>query len=39
MADFDMLVVKAAHLLETNPEVANEARGHWDYISSTSSRT
>ena len=32
MADFDMLVVKAAHLLETNPEVANEARGHWDYI-------
>jgi superfamily I DNA/RNA helicase len=32
MADFDMLVVKAAHLLETVPSVADEVRGHWDYI-------
>src|SRR5688572_13793705 len=32
MADFDMLVVKAAHLLETVPSVADEARSKWDYI-------
>ena len=32
MADFDMLVVKAAHLLETMPSVADEARSKWDYI-------
>jgi superfamily I DNA/RNA helicase len=32
MADFDMLVVKAAHLLQTVPEVADEARTRWDYI-------
>jgi DNA helicase-2/ATP-dependent DNA helicase PcrA len=32
MADFDMLVVKAAHLLETVPSVADEVRSHWDYI-------
>ncbi len=32
MADFDMLVVKAAHLLETVPAVADDARTQWDYI-------
>lgn len=32
MADFDMLVVKAAHLLETVRSVADEVRGHWDYV-------
>jgi superfamily I DNA/RNA helicase len=32
MADFDMLVVKAAHLLLTVPAVADEARAAWDYI-------
>ena len=32
MADFDMLVVKAAHLLQTNREVADEVRARWDYI-------
>jgi superfamily I DNA/RNA helicase len=32
MADFDMLVVKAAHLLETVPSVAEEIRARWDYI-------
>jgi DNA helicase-2/ATP-dependent DNA helicase PcrA len=32
MADFDMLVVKAAHLLETNAAVADEARARFDYI-------
>jgi superfamily I DNA/RNA helicase len=32
MADFDMLVVKAAHLLETVPSVADEVRSHWDYV-------
>ncbi len=32
MADFDMLVVKAAHLLETNASVADEARARFDYI-------
>jgi superfamily I DNA/RNA helicase len=32
MADFDMLVVKAAHLLETVPSVAEETRTRWDYI-------
>ena len=32
MADFDMLVVKAAHLLETVPEVAEKVRSQWDHI-------
>ena len=32
MADFDMLVVKAAHLLQTVPDVADELRARWDYI-------
>jgi len=32
MADFDMLVVKAAHVLETVPAVADEVRSRWDYI-------
>lgn len=32
VADFDMLVVKAAHLLETNAGVAAETRKRWDYI-------
>jgi len=32
MADFDMLVAKAAHLLETMPAVADETRARWDYI-------
>ena len=32
MADFDMLVAKAAHLLQTVPEVAEEVRAQWDYI-------
>lgn len=32
MADFDMLVVKAAHLLESVPEVAREVRSRWDCI-------
>jgi superfamily I DNA/RNA helicase len=32
MADFDMLVVKAAHLLETVSSVAEEVRGRWDCI-------
>ena len=32
MADFDMLVVKAAHLLETAPDVADEVREKWDYV-------
>jgi superfamily I DNA/RNA helicase len=32
MADFDMLVVKAAHLLETVPDVADEVRARWDHI-------
>ena len=32
MADFDMLVVKAAHLLQTMPAVAEEVRANWDYI-------
>jgi DNA helicase-2/ATP-dependent DNA helicase PcrA len=32
MADFDMLVVKAAHLLQTHPAVAEETRSRWDYI-------
>jgi superfamily I DNA/RNA helicase len=32
MADFDMLVVKAAHLLETVSSVAEEVRSCWDYV-------
>jgi superfamily I DNA/RNA helicase len=32
MADFDMLIVKAAHLLETVPEVADEVRASFDHI-------
>lgn len=32
MVDFDMLVVKAAHLLETNEAVAAELRARFDYI-------
>src|SRR5688572_8920393 len=32
MADFDMLVVKAARLLEAVPAVADEVRAHWDHI-------
>ena len=32
MADFDMLVVKAAHMLQTVREVADEVRARWDYI-------
>ncbi|HEX6316262.1 MAG TPA: UvrD-helicase domain-containing protein [Gemmatimonadaceae bacterium] len=32
MADFDMLVVKAAHLLQTVPAVADDVRARWDYI-------
>jgi superfamily I DNA/RNA helicase len=32
MADFDMLVVKAAHLLQTVPAVADDVRSRWDYV-------
>src|SRR5688572_27330897 len=32
MPDFDMLVVKAAHLLETVLVVADEVRARWDHI-------
>jgi DNA polymerase III epsilon subunit family exonuclease len=32
MADFDMLVVKAARLLQTVPSVAEEVRAQWDCI-------
>lgn len=32
IADFDMLVVKAAHLLQTVPEVAEKVRAQWDHI-------
>ncbi len=32
MADFDMLVMKAAELLQTNPEAAAEIRRKWDVI-------
>lgn len=32
MADFDMLVVKAAHLMQINAAVADEIRARWDYL-------
>jgi DNA helicase-2/ATP-dependent DNA helicase PcrA len=32
MVDFDMLVTKAAHLVETNERVADEIRARFDYI-------
>jgi superfamily I DNA/RNA helicase len=32
MVDFDMLVTKAAHLVETNTAVADEIRARFDYI-------
>ena len=32
MADFDMLVVKAATLLETVPDVAEAVRSRWEYV-------